>query len=469
MRLSLRLRVVLAAVGTVAVVSVTAGVLLVALVRQDLRETLDTRLENQARTVAGIARSPEATQLALLLNRPENRRLGQDEGITRVLSGDRVILEFGNVPQPFPQPKADGYDTVRAGGASWRTLTRPFEADPALEAPTRLRMQVARPTRSTEATVDAVRRRVILLAGLGLVATGALGWVLTGVALRPLRRLQSAAANVATTEDLAMRVPAGSGPVEVEEVADSLNAMLARLQTSVAATEAALDASRGFAANAAHELRTPLTSIQANLDALHRNPSMREQDRQEAIADVNAELHRLIALLEALRTLARGEIADGLPTERVDLADLVDAAVQVTRRRHPEAVVTFEDPGDEATVDGWAEGLEVLVVNVLENAATHGRPAPDRPAHVHATIAPNGQELRFVVDDDGPGIPATERQHVLDRFGRGTGAKGTGFGLGLALVTQQVQLHHGVITIADSPTGGARIDIRLPLSNGARR
>jgi signal transduction histidine kinase len=346
-------------------------------------------------------------------------------------------------------------------------LTRQFVADPRINAPARLRMQVARPVAPTDATVHAVRRRVVLLAGLGLGATALLGWVLTGLALRPLRRLRATASNVASTDDLAVRVPVGTGPVEIDEVADSLNSMLARLQTSVAATEGALDASRGFAANAAHELRTPLTSIQANLDALHRNPAMPAAERQETLGDINAELRRLIALLEALRTLARGEATEGLPTERVDLADLVDAAVESTRRRHPEAVLIFDDPGGEATVDGWAEGLEVLVVNVLENAATHGRVRPDEPVHVRAAVEPNDQEVRFVVDDDGPGIPVDERAHVLDRFGRGAAARGAGFGLGLALVTQQVQLHHGAIRIADSPTGGARIDIRLPASNGA--
>ena len=249
-------------------------------------------------------------------------------------------------------------------------------------------------------------------------------------------------------------------------MAESLNAMLARLQTSVAATEAALDASRGFAANAAHELRTPLTSIQANLDALHRNPAMLEHERQETLADINAELGRLIALLAALRTLARGEATEGLPTERVDFADLVDAAVQGARRRHPEAVLTFDDPGGEAAVEGWAEGLEVLVVNVLENAATHGKWPPTGPCTCAPRSSRTGDRVRFVVDDDGPGIPASEREHVLDRFGRGAGARGTGFGLGLALVAQQVQLHHGAITIGVSPTGGARIDIHLPASNG---
>jgi signal transduction histidine kinase len=465
MRRSLRLRIVLAAVATVAIVSAVTGALLVTLVGRDLRTTLDERLAEQARTVEDVAGSPELTQIALSL---EPQDLGLDTSVTRVLNGDRAILEFGDVPRDrFPNPGPDGYATVRVGGADWRVLTQPLTVvDPPEGAPEQLRMQVARPLASVTATVDSVRRRVILLSAIGLAVTAALTWLLTGVALRPLARLRAAAANVASTDDLATRVPSNTGPVEVDVVAESLNAMLARLQTSVAATEAALDASRGFAANAAHELRTPLTSIQANLDALARNPDLPADQRQETLHDINAELARLAALLEALRTLARGEITDGLPTERVDFADLVDAAVQGTRRRHPDAVVTFDDPGGEATVDGWAEGLEVLVANLLENAATHGKVSADDTVHVRATVEPNGRELRFLVDDDGPGIPSSERSRVLERFGRGAGAQGTGFGLGLALVAQQVELHHGTVAITDSPTGGARVEIHLPTSNG---
>jgi two-component system sensor histidine kinase PrrB len=464
MRRSLRVRIALAAVATLATVSLVTGALLVTLVGRDLRATLDTRLAEQARTVERIARSPQLTAIALGLP----RELGLDTSVTRVLADGKAILEFGDVPRaPFPPPGPDGYATVRVGGAKWRTLTAPLKVvDPPTGTPQNLRMQVARPLAPVESTIDSVRRRVVVLGATGLVVTGAMAWLMTGLALRPLGRLRAAAANVASTEDLATRVPANAGPVEVDAVAESLNAMLSRLETSVAATEAALDASRGFAAMAAHELRTPLTSIQANLDALLRNPQMPDEHRQETLRDINVELARLVALLEALRTLARGEITEGLPTERIDFADLVDTAVHDTRRRHPEAVVTFDDPGGTATVEGLAEGLELLVANVLENAVTHGRTSDDRTVHVHATVEPNGRELRFLVDDDGPGIPAAERARVLERFGRGAGARGGGFGLGLALVAQQVELHHGTVVITDSPSGGVRVDIRLPASNG---
>ena len=268
-----------------------------------------------------------------------------------------------------------------------------------------------------------------------------------------------------------MRVPAGAGPVEVDVVAESLNAMLARLQTSVAATEAALDASRGFAANAAHELRTPLTSIQANLDALHRNPAMPEAERvRRRLRDINAELVRLIALLEALRTLARGEATEGLPTERVDFADLVDAAVQGARRRHPDAVLTFDDPGGRGRGRGLGGGARGAR---RQRARERGhpregtrRPTGARPRRGRARRRRGAVRRRRRRARASP-HPSASTCSIASAGARARRARASGWAWRSS--AQQVQLHHGAIVIGVSPTGGARVDIRLPASNGAAR
>ena len=104
--------------------------------------------------------------------------------------------------------------------------------------------------------------------------------------------------------------------------------MLARLQASMAAT-------RRFAADAGHELRTPLTGLRANLDALARNPDLPEAERAALLRESSAEQDRIVHLLDGLQALARGEAADALPREDVELGDLVDAAIYGARRRHP--------------------------------------------------------------------------------------------------------------------------------------
>lgn len=302
----------------------------------------------------------------------------------------------------------------------------------------------------------------LALAGLGvLVLVGATGLALGGLALRPLERLRGTAERVASTRDLATRLPRGEGPEEVDALAGSLNAMLERLERSARRTEAALEDSRRFAADAGHELRTPLTSIKANLDVLARSTNLSARQRR-IMADVAREQGRLAALLDGLQRLARGDAAEAVPRERLDLADVVDAAVAHASARHPRAVIAFSGP-DEVLIDGWADGLRLLVDNLLDNALRHGRP----DGRVEVTLALDGGAARLTVDDDGPGVPVADRQRVFERFARGAGATAPGSGLGLALVAQQAAVHGGAVTIEDAPGGGARVTVRLGLAGGS--
>src|SRR5438874_3677896 len=119
--------------------------------------------------------------------------------------------------------------------------------------------------------------------------------------------------------------------------------MLARLRGSSAAMERALKATRRFAADAGHELRTPLTGMRANLDTLARNPDLPESERQALLRGVTAEQERIVHLLEGLQALARGDAAESLPREDVEVGDLVDAAVYAARRRHPNVSYELHD------------------------------------------------------------------------------------------------------------------------------
>ena len=153
--------------------------------------------------------------------------------------------------------------------------------------------------------------------------------------------LRRSAERVASTRDLATRLPQDGGPEEVRWLAGSLNAMLERLQRSTQQTEATLQSSRRFAADAGHELRTPLTSMRANLDVLARSPTLGADERQ-ILADVAGEQRRLIGLLDGLQRLARSDAAQAVPKERIDLAEVADAAVASARDRHPTATITAD-------------------------------------------------------------------------------------------------------------------------------
>jgi len=174
-----------------------------------------------------------------------------------------------------------------------------------------------------------------------------------------------------------------------------------------------------------------------------------------------AEQGRIVALLDGLTALARGEAAESLPREDVELADLVDTAIFGARRRHPDVAYELADDLGDATVHGWANGLRLIVDNLLDNAALHTGPN----AHVRVGLEERGGELVIRVDDNGPGIPASQRDGLLEPFARGADSGRTdGTGLGLAIVAQQVALHGGNLRLTESPLGGLGIEVRLPAS-----
>lgn len=357
----------------------------------------------------------------------------------------RVVLPDGSgysqgatVPARFPLPEPSRKpNTVEAGGEDWRTITRAL--------PGGVRLQVA--ARLKPLQDDARRLQLVVLAVLGaaLLGTALVTRALSRLALSPLERLRGTAEEVAVTADLDKRVPTGDGPEEVDALAEDLNAMLERLSVAAAGQSAALESARRFAADAGHELRTPLTSLEANL-ATGSSDAARGDAR------------RLTALVEQLQALARGEAGPPADPEPVDLAELADAAIIDLRRRHPELHPELEAPTDGPVVRGEPESLRMLIDNLLENAARHGR----EQGRILLTLT--GEEpgrARLLVDDDGPGIDPAERERVLGRFARGSGARGEGTGLGLAIAAAQAVRHGGALTLQDSPLGGLRARVDL--------
>jgi two-component system sensor histidine kinase PrrB len=318
--------------------------------------------------------------------------------------------------------------------------------------------RAARADGDRDALQTIARRRVVVGGSVAAATAGAVGWMLVGATLAPLERLRAGAAEVAATTDLTRRVPVGGGPDEVDVLGHTINEMLARLQAAEAASRAALDASRAFAGGAAHELRTPLTSIQVDLETLG-NPALDEDERRAIVGQMHAEHARLVALLDQLLALARGDLGRR-ESEGVDVGDLVEVAVHDATRRAADAALAVE-ADDDLVVQGSSEGLRLAVDNLVENALRHGR----GPVEVSATStgeAPGWIVVR--VDDHGPGIPAEDRPRIVGRFERGRATTTPGSGLGLALVDQQAQLHGGRLTLDERPGGGLRAELWLPRS-----
>jgi two-component system, OmpR family, sensor histidine kinase PrrB len=362
-------------------------------------------------------------------------------------TGERLLL--GTVPRGFPAMSTrPGVHTTKIAGAHWRSAV--------VSGPAGLLIEAAAPERIS-ARAASLRTTVIwtTLAGLAIALVATL--LVTRRALRPLKVLARKTARISDAEDLGVRVQAPGQPTEVAALAGELDGMLARLDSTIAAREQALLAARRFAADAGHELRTPLQSIRSNLDIARSSDA--SPDEQHLALDVaTQQSERMNRLVDGLQGLARGEAGLVTSGTEVDLGDIADSAVYVTRTRHPDLFIDVDLPDSGPTVTGDADGLWRVIENLLENAARHGRPG----GRITMQVAQLNGGAEILVDDDGPGIPPAERERVMRRFQRGPGAAAAGSGLGLAIVEAEANRHGGGLSLGTSELGGlhARVSIQ---------
>lgn len=373
-----------------------------------------------------------------------------DEYVRLISNGD--VTRGVDVPAGLPVPDGSGLRTLTADGTSYRSLTR--QAGPGTM------IEIGLDLSEAEARIAELRGRLLLIGLAGVLLVAVLSWWLAGLALRPLGALRDEAGRVSGTDDLSKRIDPGKSPAEIEELTASINAMLGRLEGSAGETERALNATRRFAGDAGHELRTPMTALQANLGAIRRNPDLDPAERDAALAQMDSDAARMMRMLGILQTLARGDSAAALPREKVELPELVGAAVESARDRHPSNRWELELPPAGVAVEGWPDGLRAMIDNLLENAARHGK----KGGEVRVALAADGDTALLTVDDDGEGIPEGQRDRIFDRFERGDATGADGSGLGLSLVRQQARLHGGEVTVSGSPDGGARFQVSLGAS-----
>jgi two-component system OmpR family sensor kinase len=297
--------------------------------------------------------------------------------------------------------------------------------------------------------------RAFVLAGILALLGALLGAYLIGTRMsRPLRRIAAVAARV-DAGDLQPRIDGSDAHgYEIRVLAYAFNHMLDRLTEAFAGQ-------RAFVADASHELRTPLTVIRGQLEVLtaQLNPPPEELRRVERL--VQAEIARIGRLVDDLLMLAKTEQAALLRTKPIDLPVFVDelwhANTLLANRR-------FQlDPVPPGTLLVDPDRLAQALRNLLANAIEHT--TPERGLVLMRVEHTGEDRIRFVVEDDGPGIPADERERVFDRFHRTDEARdraGGGTGLGLAIVDAIAKAHGGTAKASTSPAGGARIELELP-------
>ncbi|MFF0387714.1 sensor histidine kinase [Kitasatospora sp. NPDC004615] len=458
--MKLSTRIALGAALLVPLLVTAAAALLLPLVNADLHRRQDTRLGDRA---AALLPNARALLAAGSKGRPKAEQNQQrkmldaalDAGVRVTAADGSVLLAAGSQPDDPQLLPAAGTVTVHERGNAWRVLTVKLNS-----GDTTGTLWVLSPAGQPADELRAVRQRVLLVALVAAPLSGLIAFALAERATLPLRRLGRRAAVLDPRTGHAVFAHSRTGTAEVDELSGAIALLLSRYDEQAARTAQALDTARSFSSAASHELRTPLMSLRTNLDVLSTHPNLPEAERAEILAELQQDHARTVDLLSALSTLARGDLVEVSAFAPVDFAELVDAAVEQARRRHPGAVFRTELP-PEARVFGWESGLRILLDNLLGNAAVHGRTA-ERPAEVDVRLRIEGGAAHLTVDDRGPGIPPAERAAVFHRFHRRPDSPGSG--LGLTLVAQQAALHRGSVTATTRPDPpGCRLDLRLPL------
>jgi heavy metal sensor kinase len=289
------------------------------------------------------------------------------------------------------------------------------------------------------------------VATLGIGLAG--GWWLSSRAVAPLESMSQTAASI-TASNLSKRLDAARLDLELEQLAEILNAMLDRL-------EAAFRQQVQFTADASHELRTPLSVILTHLEiALSRTRSVEEY--REALSVCLRAAQRMKALTENLLTLARADSGRlGLQRRNVDVAMIARecAALLGPLANDRSVSVAVSDGPCEASVD--ADRIAQVITNLVSNAISYNRPGGT--VMIMTTIRED--ELEIKVTDTGHGIPSQYLPHLFDRFYRmdESRARATGgAGLGLAICKSIVEAHGGRISAESKPNQGTTFTILMP-------
>jgi signal transduction histidine kinase len=433
---TVRARLTIATVLIVGVAVTIGAVALVAGVRATLRNTVRDAAARQAAAV--VADLDAGTPLQDLVISDS------DEELVQVIDArGTVLVSTPGRRQPL---------TSAAAGSTVRVAV-PGEDDPFLAVVRATgdgarRVVVARTLEPVQQASGVVTRFLLFGLPLFLVFVALVTHLVIGRALRPVGAITDEVDRI-TSRALHRRVPVPTGDDEITALARTTNRMLDRLDD-------AQQRQAQFVSDASHELRSPVATIRQHAEVALAHPD--RMSTSELAATVLAEDLRMSQLVDDLLVLARAD-EDALALHRrpLDLDDVVFAEAQrlratTTHRVETSGVGACRVNGDEAA-------LRRVVRNLADNAARH--------AHARvmfSTVATNGTVV-VRVDDDGAGVPAGDRERVFERFVRLDEARSRddgGNGLGLAVAAGLTRAHAGTITVADSPLGGARFEVRLP-------
>lgn len=430
------------------VLLISVGLFIHVRLQSDLTQSVDAGLSSRAEQIIGALPAGGGLQIS-------GSVLGPDEAFAQVLNADGSVSEASKGVA----------NSVLLAPSRAEHLQNPVNYDALVNTlgdatPSRLlAVPVGDGTvvvvgASLEDQSDAIHRLTLLTllgGGIAILISLAVGWVVAGVALRPVERMRREATEVSWSERLA--VPGTRD--ELSRLAETLNDLLDRM-------ESALTHERRLVSDTSHELRTPLANLKAELDLALRRPRDASA-MQESLESAAEETDRLIRLTEDLLVLARadqGQLA--LEKSRVDLSDLAQAASDSfsarARERHVDIRATT---AGQVVVEADPQRMRQVFDNVIENALIH----TPMGSTIHVEVSETATSATVAISDEGPGFDPEFLPFAFDAFSRAdTGrvrAEG-GTGLGLAIIRANVQAHGGQVVAENRFGDGAVVTVVLP-------
>jgi signal transduction histidine kinase len=300
---------------------------------------------------------------------------------------------------------------------------------------------------------------IVSLIGLAVMTatSGALGWVMAGRVLRPVKAITGAARR-ASGRHLGERVGLRGPRDELKELADTFDEMLDRLDT-------AFSSQRRFVADASHELRTPLTLMRTAIDVTLAKPNRSKEQVEAMAATVRRSVDNAERLIDALLALAVSE-RDPTDMELVDLATVVEDALDDAGELVQQRGIRVTANLDEAQVNGDSTLMERLASNLVENAVRHNLDG----GWIDIRTRTDGESACLEISNSGQLIASQLTESLFEPFRRAgertTNAKGVG--LGLAIVRAIVTAHRGAVTARSRTEGGLTLSVSLPRANPDR-
>jgi len=325
---------------------------------------------------------------------------------------------------------------------------------------------------STDDPTHVLERLVVLEVIIGaaavVLAAVATSW---GVrfSLRNLYRVTQTAQEVSAElspegTGLDRRVEVVDPDTEVGTLAESLNTLLATVETQFAARVESEDRMRQFLADASHELRTPLTSIRGYAELARMQGRAEGEEAADSLARIESEGTRMSRLVDDLLTLARSDQGARPVHEVVDLDEVFGDVLDQVKVAYPDRPVTVAAE-EGLTVVGDQDQILRVLRNLVANAAAYTRAG----GPIEMRAAPDGAGVRIEVLDSGPGLPTQDAAHVFERFWRADKARtraSGGSGLGLSIVASIVHAHGGTVRFDSAVETGSTVTVWLPATTG---